>query len=431
MKIALLILGFVLFSAQAAPTPAETTSAWAQQESQIAYARITDNISSPGTASGSVIASPSKADPDYYYHWTRDSALTLDALVTVYQTSTSPQIRNQLAQIFKDFLSFSRKNQETATLTGLGEPRFNVDGSAYNGPWSRPQNDGPALRAITATHLAFIYLREGHEDFVRRALYDGTSPTQSLIKTDLEYVSRHWRDSCFDLWEETRGDHFYTRMVQRRALIEGAQLARILGDGEAADFYASQALEIGREMAQFWNADTQLWQPTIHWTEGSTDKKSGLDVAVLLAVLHGDAGDGFLPASDPSVILTAQRLTEVFSKLYAVNRIPGAPGVAIGRYPEDVYSGTPAVGGNPWIIATAAVGEIYFRAATELRDRDPVAAQRYRQLGEEFLRRIQYHASADGSMSEQWNRDTGLNSSARDLTWSYASFLTLMDARAR
>lgn len=31
---------------------------------------------------------------------------------------------------------------------GLGEPKFNVDESAYTGSWGRPQRDGPALRAI-------------------------------------------------------------------------------------------------------------------------------------------------------------------------------------------------------------------------------------------------------------------------------------------
>ncbi|RQM05013.1 hypothetical protein DH86_00003734, partial [Scytalidium sp. 3C] len=30
---------------------------------------------------------------------------------------------------------------------GLGEPKFNVDLSAFTGSWGRPQRDGPALRA--------------------------------------------------------------------------------------------------------------------------------------------------------------------------------------------------------------------------------------------------------------------------------------------
>lgn len=30
---------------------------------------------------------------------------------------------------------------------GLGEPKFNVDETAFTGAWGRPQRDGPALRA--------------------------------------------------------------------------------------------------------------------------------------------------------------------------------------------------------------------------------------------------------------------------------------------
>ena len=31
---------------------------------------------------------------------------------------------------------------------GLGEPKFNVDETAFTGAWGRPQRDGPALRYI-------------------------------------------------------------------------------------------------------------------------------------------------------------------------------------------------------------------------------------------------------------------------------------------
>jgi glucoamylase len=30
---------------------------------------------------------------------------------------------------------------------GLAEPKFNVNETAFTGPWGRPQRDGPALRA--------------------------------------------------------------------------------------------------------------------------------------------------------------------------------------------------------------------------------------------------------------------------------------------
>lgn len=39
---------------------------------------------------------------------------------------------------------------------GLGEPKYQVDGSRFNGAWGRPQRDGPALRAIV--HLLPLLL---------------------------------------------------------------------------------------------------------------------------------------------------------------------------------------------------------------------------------------------------------------------------------
>lgn len=47
-----------------------------------------------------------------------------------------------------------------------------------------------------------------------------------------------------------------------------------------------------------------------------------------------------------------------------------------------------------------------------------------------FFRRIKYHTPANGHLSEEFNRDTGVPQGAVDLTWSYASVLTASFARA-
>ena len=149
-----------------------------------------------------------------------------------------------------------------------GEPKFNVDGSAFNGPWGRPQNDGPALRAIALIHLATILIQEGEIPYVRSVLYDSALPTSSVIKTDLEYVASQWNQPSFDPWEEVEGDHFFTRMVQRRALIEGAGLASILGDSRAAQLYTAQAQAIGQAMGGFLDSSHSLILETINRVAG-------------------------------------------------------------------------------------------------------------------------------------------------------------------
>lgn len=42
----------------------------------------------------------------------------------------------------------SNPSGDLSNGAGLGEPKFNVDLTAFTGAWGRPQRDGPALRAI-------------------------------------------------------------------------------------------------------------------------------------------------------------------------------------------------------------------------------------------------------------------------------------------
>ncbi|HLD74763.1 MAG TPA: glycoside hydrolase family 15 protein, partial [Bdellovibrionota bacterium] len=46
-----------------------------------------------------------------------------------------------------------------------------------------------------------------------------------------------------------------------------------------------------------------------------------------------------------------------------------------------------------------------------------------------YLKRVQYHAAPDGSLSEQMNRYVGYMQGAENLTWNYASVLSAISAR--
>ena len=423
-----LAIFFILTSAQAGSVSGTVTGKtdWLSSEYDIAITKMTANISPADGAPGAVIASPSRSNPDYYYHWTRDGALVMETVAKLYQTTKKTTVKETLYQ----YVRFSRSNQLTTTLAGLGEPKFHANGSAFNGPWGRPQNDGPALRAIALVHFANILLSEGEETYVRTQLYDTLMPTQSVIKADLEYVAYHWRDASFDIWEECKGDHFYTRMVQRKALIAGAELAKKLGDPGAAAFYLKEAMNLRSAIEAHWDSNRQIIIPTLNRTDGIDYKSSGLDTAVVLGALHGDAGDGFMSVSDSRVQSTLQKLSESFASIYSINRRTGSPGVAMGRYPEDRYSGTNVNLGNPWVLTTLATAETYYHLAREwaLAGRKQEADHAH-ELADQFVSRVQYHSNGDGSLSEQMNRETGYMTSARDLTWNYAAVLTAFWAR--
>lgn len=437
------------------------------------------NVSPPGCRSGTVIAATSRDRPNYYYHWVRDGALVMGSVLDFYENAGDDATRRGYQDVLQSYVYLTRHHQltktpsgdaerqasgkDTVNLSDLGEPKFEVDGAAFTGSWGRPQDDGPALRAITLTRFANALLDRGEGDFVKRFLYQSRLPAHSAIKADLEFVSNHWRGTSFDLWEEIRGHHFYTRLTQFRALAEGAKLARRLDDSEAAAWYEGEAQKLKAKIGRHWDAGAGYVRATLDRDAGIDWKASGLDVSVILAVLHASGEDGVFPVTDERVLATVQCLIDAFRALYPINR-EELPGTVIGRYPEDRFD--PEVEnstkGNPWVLATAALGELYLRAEAEfkrssrievtalnvrffnfalseagqdrrLHEKTTLVAgtpdftaltEALRMAGQNQIRRVYYHANPDGSLSEQIHRDTGHMHAAPNLTWSYAAFLS-------
>jgi GH15 family glucan-1,4-alpha-glucosidase len=58
-------------------------------------------------------------------------------------------------------------------------------------------------------------------------------------------------------------------------------------------------------------------------------------------------------------------------------------------------------------------------------------AQAMIKTGDILAQRLKLHAADSGRMDEQIDRYTGFNKSAKHLTWSYASFITMAEARKK
>lgn len=455
-----IILGLVWLSAAAVeierkPQAQKTLGEWIAWAQPISTQKMLANISPVGAAAGVVVASPSQDNPDYFYHWIRDAALVMDVVVSLYARAEGDE-KHAYRQRLIDFVDLSLRNQHTPNKSGgVGEPKFLATGEAFNGDWGRPQDDGPALRALVFIRWARILMMEGNYNLVFEKLFSGK--WDSVIKTDLEYVSHHWQDRSYDLWEEVRGKHFFTRMVQRRALLDGADLAAKLGDGGAAFWYREQAGRLDTQILKHWNGS--IFIATLDRDGGIDYKQSNLDSSVILGALHGRRNDGFLPFSDERLLATAQKIEETFRNLYPINQ-QGHRGTAIGRYPEDRYNGYSSSGlGNPWFINTNAMSQYYYELSKELSMRTsfsitPVnrkffakflSGRRVRHIirgkdvgelakwakrqGDDYLACTQFHMAEDGSLSEQMNRENGFMQGAHDLTWSYASLLTAIFER--
>ncbi|KNE63723.1 hypothetical protein AMAG_08810 [Allomyces macrogynus ATCC 38327] len=439
---------------------------WVTAQKSTSWHYLLANLSPPGTKTGCVVAAQSKKDPDYWYYWTRDGALVMDVLVHEYATAHDPATIQRMEKALWDYVEFNTaiqlvKNRSVSPRDplGLGEPKFNVDGTAFKGSWGRPQHDGPALRASTVMRFACAYLRRGGS--VER-LYRAVLPADTLVKRDLEMVSHNLGTANFDLWEEVRGEHLYTNLVQRRALIEGAHFAQFFNDSGAAQWYHMRAEDLTSTIDHYWNAARGYFGATRNVVGGHRYKSSNLDVAVILAALHtrGDHTDGVLAVDDDRVLATVAALADHHRRVFAINhRVrPDLP-PAIGRYEEDQF-----MGGNPWFLCTLSMAELHFRVAVRIaRDGFVIITSRsvaffaalptaplagfgpgtvkksdeqfaailegLLERGDGYLVRARVHMGEGGRMDEQIDRWTGKMRSAKDLTWSYAAFITAANAR--
>ncbi|KAJ3747498.1 glycoside hydrolase family 15 protein [Lentinula detonsa] len=422
-----------------------------QREGPLARTGLLANIGPKGSqASGAkpgiVVASPSTSNPDYLYSWTRDSALVFKTIVDHYISSSHKNV--SLRVLIDDYAHAQTQLQEVGnpsgniTTGGLGEPKFNIDLTAFEGSWGRPQRDGPALRAITL--ITYVnWLLDNSNTSHANTLW----PT---IQLDLDYVANDWNKTGFDLWEEVSSSSFWTTASQHRALRQGAALAKSLGKEDLNEKYNIQADNALCFLQSYWNPDAS------YVTSNTGGGRSGIDANSVLTSIHTfDPSAGcdaitFQPCSDKA-LSNLKVYVDSFRSIYAINQgFAENEAVATGRYPEDVY-----MGGNPWYLATFAVAEqLYeslsvwdaqgslqitsislpffqqfssdvqtgdYKSNTETYDK---LTSEIRAFADGFIAINGRYTPDNGSLAEQYNKDDGKPTSARDLTWSYASAIT-------
>jgi len=154
--------------------------------------------------------------------------------------------------------------------------------------------------------------------------------------------------------------------------------------------------------------------------ETGTRSTKELDIAVIFAAIHGAGDDGAHSVHDPRMHATLARLEALFDAEYAINRDrDAARGPAMGRYAGDVY-----YSGGAYYFSTLAAAEFCFRAAVGRDD-----SRMFIQRGDAFLETVRAFTPPSGDMSEQFDQNTGAQTSAKHLAWSYAAFISCVAAR--
>ncbi|KAG0703765.1 glycoside hydrolase family 15 protein [Suillus ampliporus] len=446
------VLGFCA----SAFTQSNTVDSYISTESSIAKAGVLANIGASGAKSsgaypGVVVASPSTTNPDYLYTWVRDSSLVFKMLIDQYTSGQDTTLRSHI----DDFISAEANIQQvtnpsgTVSTGGLGEPKFNIDETAFTGPWGRPQRDGPALRSTAMITYANWLIANNNESHVTNTLWP-------IIKLDLDYVMNNWNETTFDLWEEVDSSSFFTSAVQHRALRQGSALATAIGQTSVVSGYNTQANNILCFLQSYWNPSPGFM------TANTGGGRSGRDANTVLTSIHifdveaGCDGVTFQPCSDVA-LSNLKVYVDSFREIYGINAgIPANQAVATGRYPEDVYQG-----GNPWYLASFAVAEQLYDALIVWSNEGSLTVtdvsfpffQQFdssitpgtyssstptystlttaiRSFADGFVAMAAKYTPSGGGLAEQYSRSDGTPTSAVDLTWSYASALTVFNARA-
>ncbi|KAF2865736.1 family 15 glycosyl hydrolase [Massariosphaeria phaeospora] len=430
-----------------------------EQQSKISLQGVLNNIGPkgskvPGAHAGAVVASPSASDPDYFFTWTRDASLTLKMIVDEFVHG-----ERDLRPYIQDFVkaqailqTVSNPSGALSSGRGLGEPKFYSNLTRFNGDWGRPQRDGPALRATALITYARWLLSTGR----KRDASEAKDKIWPVVQNDLNYVAQYWNQTGFDLWEEVRGSSFFTVAVQHRALVEGASLGKRLGVKVSA--YESQSPNLLCFLQTFWNG--QYAVANINTQEGFS--RTGLDANTVLASIatfdsEAKCDDALFQPCSPRALANLKAYVDSFRAIYTINqKLPKNAAVATGRYAEDVY-----YGGNPWYLTTTAVAEQLYDAIQQWSTYNTITITSvdlafwtslvpstkpgtYRKgKGKQFTQLINAaldyadafvsialkYTPPSGALAEQYSRENGTAVSARDLTWSYAAFVTVRSAR--
>jgi glucoamylase len=435
----------------------ETLDRWIERQYRHSAAAMMRSISPvgivkhrPGFAQtvkprkGSVVASPVLGaydpEPDYFFHWYRDSAVVIDALRLLFEDASVEC--NALAH-FADFVRFSlslrgldgrsligagagdsiapefrqyvRTDEDLAAVDGeavAGETRVNPDGTLDISKWPRPQYDGASMRAITLLHWR------------QSAQFDAelNKSVDALLQGDLEFTRRHWREACFDIWEEEKGLHYYTLRLAAAALEGGAGWYELQGDSAAAFACRADAAEILRLLDGYWREDLQFYRSRV--LEANAPSAKELDIAVVFAALHASGGGETHSVRDPRMHATLAKLEALFDAEYAINRNREGRAPAMGRYAGDVY-----YSGGAYYFSTLAAAEFCYRAALTSQAIGSPARKSLAERGDAFLETVRRFTPLSGELSEQFDQRTGVQRSAQQLAWSYAAFISCAAAR--
>jgi glucoamylase len=382
---------------------------------------------------GCIIAAPSSPantagiDQDYVYNWTRDSAITAMEIAA----ANLPTARGTGIQPLIDYVNFAQTCQNNATPS-LALASYTIRG--FSRQWTE-QTDGPALQTLA----------------ILGAYNQVDAPTQAIavavINQNLNYLITAYQNQTFNLWEEHQGFSFFARSVQLRCFqaIKANTIGIPVPPGtDAAIAWLQTALQ-------------QHWNGTLYVSLLPAPAGYDANIDIVSACIYGA-----VPCTDTKLLATAAQIRDQWENPNSPDHYPinvsdqtnQGIGPLLGRYPGDVYDGDvndPIAGDHPWALCTGNFAELYYKLANQIQSTQTVPLDQFstsffsqigvtsttpvadvitnlQAAGDAMLAAVIYH-SDHLELSEQFDGVTGYEKSVKNLTWSYAAFLSAVRAR--
>lgn len=334
----------------------------------------------------------------YGYMWTRDASLVAQALDLSGYYDTTRNFFNLCAKIIEKEGYFLHKYTPSGFLA-----------SSWH-PWQRDkkpqlpiQEDETAL-VIWALWLHYEQCRD--VEFIK-PLY------KPLIKRAADFMM-NYRDAktglplqSFDLWEERQGTLTFTCAAVHGGLTAAGHFAEAFGETDLAKEYREGAAHLRQAMDQY------LYLPKEkRFARMVNVKKDGtMDIdATIDASLFALFAFGAYPPEDEKVKNT---MDQVYAKLWCNTQVGG-----LARYENDGYYRVSAdVTGNPWFITTLWMALYHIYLAKKKEDLSKAL---------DIMQWVADHALLSGVLAEQINPYTNESISVSPLTWSHATFVTVV-----
>lgn len=349
---------------------------------------------------GSILASGDSSifnyGRDYYcYCWPRDAAYAL-----------WPMIRLQQFGEAKRFFEFAR---DTMHRDGYLMHKYQPD-RAIGSTWHPLVHGKSRELAIQEDETAIVvymmgeYFKHSRDiEFVKSFYEPFVSPAAEFMVQFIDEATG-LPHASYDLWEQKFSTSTYTVSTVIAGLETAARLAEAVGHPDDAMRWQQAGESIRKNLKVLFHPDGYFRKGVLLRENGDLEFDDTIDISSL----YGPYMFAGLSSDDPMITST---LKYVEDHLLNTSPIGG-----VIRFPGDGYFlAKPQYGGNPWIVCTLWLAQIYCS------------------LGRDDEADVLVQWSADralesGMLSEQFDPDTGSAIGVTPLVWSHAEYInTVLD----